>query len=174
MSRGTWWRTMMMIVCGAGTLGKSAFRKLLNKTPCWHQNSVSHPLQPKCASHFSTTESWVLRSIVLFVSGCLPTFSLVFGLYRIRSVDVLLEPHFLLKLVPESPVVVSVNPNGQIPEWFSYFCSLTELFTLNKLALYCTKILYLLAVYDTKPLSLIPWQKAYTRRRNISVLEGLI
>lgn len=40
------------------------------------------------------------------------------------------------------------EPNEQITEWLNYFCSLTELFTTNKHATYCTNILYPVAVYE--------------------------
>lgn len=36
----------------------------------------------------------------------------------------------------------------QISVWLSYICSLTELFTMNKHAMYCTNILYHVAVRD--------------------------
>lgn len=35
-----------------------------------------------------------------------------------------------------------------VAEWLRYFCSLSELFTLSKHALYCTHVLYSVAVYD--------------------------
>lgn len=67
----------------------------------------------------------------------------------------------------QNPVVVSVNSTDKVRH-LGYFCSLTELFTMNKHAMYCTNILYPVAVKDESTL-FDTMKESYTHRSYISV-----
>lgn len=52
--------------------------------------------------------------------------------------------NLVMKTLRDDVVVLVTQTDGPL----SYFCSLTELFTMNKHAVYCTNILYSVAVHD--------------------------
>lgn len=52
--------------------------------------------------------------------------------------------NLVMKTLRDAVVVLVTQTDGPL----SYFCSLTELFTMNKHAVYCTNILYSVAVHD--------------------------
>lgn len=160
--------------------GKLALRKwaVFTKNPVGSQNSISHSAQAGRNQHFSTTET-VLGFVILSVTGCswlLYWLSLKSSVYKIRIVDVFLKSFFILKKqrILKSHdddvyrMLLLCQHKRRVAERLSYFCSLTELFTTNKLAMYCTDIFYPMAVCDETTL-LNNIEKNKTRRQNISV-----
>lgn len=128
-------------------------------------------IQTGSASHFFTskTEFWGLSSYLLVAIASFCT-NLLLSLLFVKSDFLVSLKSFFL---PQSKLLnllmtTLTGCHCCVAVRLSYFCSLTELFTMNKHAMYYTDILYPVAVDDETPL-FDTLKEDNTQKRNISV-----